>query len=226
LGLCNQALHFAPGGPAIYAIVRTGGKQYRVEPDQLLDVDLLHAEVGSTIDLGDVLLVSGGADVRVGTPLVSGARVVAEVVEHGRGKKIRVFKYKNKTRYRRLRGHRQDFTRLQIREILAEGIVIDAEPEEKPRAKKRAAPKAKAEAVAAEPEAEETATAETATAETPEVEDEAEAEAPEVAAEAPAAAAAEKPKRAPRKATPKAKAGTGDKPAPKPRTRKKADSGE
>lgn len=225
------------GRPAIYAIVRTGGKQYRVEPDQLVEVDLLHADVGTKLDLGEVLLVSGGADVRVGTPLVSGARVVAEVVEHGRAKKIRVFKYKNKTRYRRRHGHRQDFTTVQIREILAEGLVIDAVAEEekaKP-AKKRAGAKAKAEAAAAaeaetdttvdanapEPEAVEPAPE-------PEAADEAAAEADaEVTAEAPEAAdedtadAEVKPKR-----TPKAKADAGDKPAPKPRTRKKTDSGE
>ena len=65
--------------------MRTGGKQYRVEPDQLLDVDRLPADVGSFVEITDVLLVRGDVDVQVGTPLVDGARVVAEVVEHGRG---------------------------------------------------------------------------------------------------------------------------------------------
>jgi len=68
-----------------------------------------------------VLLLGGAGDVRIGTPIVDGARVLAEVIEHGRDKKILVFKYKNKTRYRRRHGHRQDFTRLAIRQILTEG---------------------------------------------------------------------------------------------------------
>lgn len=192
----------------------------------MLDVDLMQAEVGATVELGNVLLVSGGSDIRVGTPLVDGARVVAEVMEHGRGPKIRIFKYKNKTRYRRRLGHRQDFTRLQIREILAEGLVIEAPVEEaKPkRARKRAAPKPKA---VVEPEA--TPVVE---AEAPEAEPEAApvvAE-PEVAAETPAAEpkparkrAAAKPKSTalkPRSTTPRARTQAAT-PPPKPRGRKK-----
>ncbi len=117
----------------------------------MLDVDLLKAEVGSIVELSDVLLVGGNGSVKVGTPLVDGARVIAEVVEHGRDKKITVFKYKNKTRYRRKRGHRQDYTRLAIRGILAAGEDAPADEEEKPKraARKRAAPKAKAEMAAA-----------------------------------------------------------------------------
>jgi large subunit ribosomal protein L21 len=111
----------------------------------VLDVDRLQVEVGSTVELKDVLLLSGAGDVRVGTPLVDGATVMAEVLEHGRDKKIRVFKYKNKTRYRRRFGHRQDFTRLAIRQILADGKAVEtAEPVEKPKrpSRKKAAPKA------------------------------------------------------------------------------------
>jgi len=87
--------------------------------------------------LKDVRLLGGGGDVRVGTPVVDGASVVAEVLEHGRDKKILVFKYKNKTRYRRRFGHRQDFTRLAIRQILADGQVIEAPEKPKPARKKR-----------------------------------------------------------------------------------------
>jgi large subunit ribosomal protein L21 len=107
----------------IYAVIRSGGKQYKVEPNQLLDVELLPTDVGAVVELSDVLLVADGDDVTVGQPLVAGARVVAEVVEHGRGPKIIVFKYKNKTRYRRKTGHRQAYTRLAIRQIL-----VGAEP--------------------------------------------------------------------------------------------------
>jgi large subunit ribosomal protein L21 len=125
----------------IYAIVRTGGKQYRVEPEQLIDVDSLPAEVGSTVEMTDVLLIAGNGDVKVGRPVLEGARVIAEVVEQGRGPKIIVFKYKAKTRYRRRRGHRQGYTRLVVRQILtAEG---PPEAEEKP--KRRRPSKAEAE---------------------------------------------------------------------------------
>ncbi|MCH7997908.1 MAG: 50S ribosomal protein L21 [Chloroflexi bacterium] len=125
----------------MYAIVRTGGKQYRVEPEQLIDVDSLPAEVGSTVEITDVLLIASNGDVKVGRPVLEGARVIAEVVEQGRGPKIIVFKYKSKTRYRRRRGHRQGYTRLVVRQILtAEGT---SEAEEKP--KRRRPSKAKAE---------------------------------------------------------------------------------
>jgi large subunit ribosomal protein L21 len=133
-----------PKEEPIYAIVRAGGRQYRVEPDQQLSVDRIQAEAGSTVDL-DVLMLGGDGDVRVGTPTVAGARVVAEVLEHGRAAKILVFKYKNKTRYRRRHGHRQDFTRLAIRQIITGPgeTAVGAETPPKP-ARRRAQPKAEA----------------------------------------------------------------------------------
>ena len=101
-----------------------------MEPNQILDVDRLPAEVGSQVELTDVLLLGGDGDVRVGTPTVEGARVVAEVVEHGRDKKIVGFKYKAKTRYRRKWGHRQDYTRLAIRRIEARPeVAVEEEAE-------------------------------------------------------------------------------------------------
>jgi large subunit ribosomal protein L21 len=150
--------------------VRTGGKQHRVEPNQLLDVERLPAAVGDTVELLDVLLVTDGEEVTVGQPTVAGARVIAEVVEHGRDKKIVVFKYKPKTRYRKKIGHRQSYTRLAIRQILIgrepEAVAV-AEAPAKPRPRRapaKRAPKAKAEAapeaiteVAPEPAPEETA---------------------------------------------------------------------
>src|SRR5687768_8301195 len=107
----------------IYAIVRTGGKQYRVETNQTLDVERLDVDIGATVELA-ALLVGGNGDTQVGTPEVAGVQVVAEVVEHGRGEKIRIFKYKNKTRYRRRQGHRQEYTRLTIKEIVSGGKVV------------------------------------------------------------------------------------------------------
>src|SRR5438309_1841917 len=103
----------------MFAVIRTGGKQYTVREGETLDVELLKAEPGSQVELADVLMVGEGDDVNIGRPTVGGAKVVAEVVEHGKGEKIIVFKYKPKTRYRRKIGHRQQFTRLAIREIVA-----------------------------------------------------------------------------------------------------------
>jgi len=106
------------GGNIIYAIVQTGGKQYKVSPGDTVDVERLPAEEGSTIELDQVLLIADGEKVRVGTPTVEGAKVIAEVVGEGKGEKAIVFKYKPKVRYRRMRGHRQLYTRLAIKEIL------------------------------------------------------------------------------------------------------------
>ena len=100
-----------------YAIIETGGKQYRVHPGQTIDVELLSADPGSTVELDRVLMI-GGDKVVVGTPTVADARVVADVVEHGRGEKIVVFKYKPKNRYQRKTGHRQSYTRLAIRDVV------------------------------------------------------------------------------------------------------------
>ena len=101
------------------AIVRTGGKQYRVEPGQLLRVEKLEAEVGSTVELSEVLLVGKGADVKVGTPLVSGAKVKGTVTQHGRGPKLIIYKFKRRKNQRKRAGHRQPFTEIKIDEITA-----------------------------------------------------------------------------------------------------------
>lgn len=113
----------------MYAVIETGGKQYRVSPGQTIEVELLPAEPGSTVALDRVLLVSNEDQTLVGQPVVPGAKVVATVSREGRGKKIIVFKYKSKKRYRRTTGHRQDYTYLTITDIHANGasIVPDAE---------------------------------------------------------------------------------------------------
>ena len=124
-------------------------------------MDRLEVEVGSTVELTDVLFLSEGGTATVGTPTVADARVVAEVVEHGRDKKILVFKYKNKTRYRRRYGHRQDYTRLAIKRMgIGEIEVATAKPKRATRKK----PATKEAAVASEAAADQTADA-TATAE-------------------------------------------------------------
>ena len=101
-----------------YAVFKTGGKQYRVQPGDTLDVELLPNEIDSVAEFGEVLAVSRGGELTVGTPNVEGARVMAQVQSHYKDRKVIVYKYKAKTRYRRKRGHRQSYTRLVIQDIL------------------------------------------------------------------------------------------------------------
>jgi large subunit ribosomal protein L21 len=104
----------------VYAIIRTGGKQYRVKPGDVVRVERLEGEVGSSVTLGDVLLLAGedGAP-RVGSPLLDGVSVQGTVVEQDRDAKVRVFKYKKRKHYRRTRGHRQSFTAVRIDAVQA-----------------------------------------------------------------------------------------------------------
>ena len=103
----------------MYAIIRTGGKQYQVAAGDTLRVEKLKGEVGDTVELSDVLLVADGDEVKVGRPLVEGARVVAKIAEQGKAKKVLVFKKRKRKGYKVLRGHRQLFTALTIEEITA-----------------------------------------------------------------------------------------------------------
>lgn len=102
----------------MYAIIRDRGTQYRVEEGQVVDVALLDAAPGDQVELGEVLMLGGSDSVQVGTPLVAGAKVVAKVVGNTKGDKIVVFKYKNKKRYRRRTGHRQQYTSIAISQIV------------------------------------------------------------------------------------------------------------
>ena len=101
----------------MYAILETGGKQYKVRPGDTLRVEKLQGAPGDTVTLDRVLLLADGEQVEVGSPVVAGAKVLAEVVEQGRGPKLIVFKYKAKVRYRRKTGHRQSLTTLRVTEI-------------------------------------------------------------------------------------------------------------
>ena len=135
----------------MYAVVRTGGKQYRVAKDDVITVEKLAGEAGEAIAFTDVLMVSGDGDPEIGAPLVDGATVTGEVVEQGRAAKIIVFKKKRRKNYRRTHGHRQHETLVRITDILTGGA--------KPKASKKAtAAKPKAEPAAdeakAKPEAE------------------------------------------------------------------------
>ena len=103
----------------MYAIIRDRGMQYRVEEGQVVELALMNADIGSQVELGEVLMIGGGDKVTVGSPLVSGAKVLAKVVGNSKGEKIIVFKYKNKKRYRRRTGHRQQYTKVSISQILS-----------------------------------------------------------------------------------------------------------
>ena len=103
----------------MYAVLTTGGNQYKVSEGDVIYVEKLNVEVDSTVELTDVLAVSNGETLKVGTPVVEGAKVVAKVVAQGKAKKVTVFKYKAKKDYRRKNGHRQPYTKLVIEKIEA-----------------------------------------------------------------------------------------------------------
>jgi large subunit ribosomal protein L21 len=117
----------------MYAVIRTGGKQYRVAPEDVLEVERISGDAGDTVEFGDVLMV-GGDNVEVGAPLVSGASVAAELVEHFRGEKVIIFKKRRRQNYRRKQGHRQELSRVRITEILTGG----AKPSKQASAPKKA----------------------------------------------------------------------------------------
>ncbi|MGE0719876.1 MAG: 50S ribosomal protein L21 [Alphaproteobacteria bacterium] len=103
----------------MYAVIRTGGKQYKVAKDDVIVVEKLDAEAGAAVTLSDVLMVGGEAGVTVGSPTVAGAAVTAEVVSQGKGEKVLIFKKRRRQNYRRKRGHRQPQTVLKITGIAA-----------------------------------------------------------------------------------------------------------
>ncbi|MEL6111166.1 MAG: 50S ribosomal protein L21 [Pseudomonadota bacterium] len=139
----------------MYAVVKTGGKQYRVAKDDIIKVEKLAGDDGETVVLDEVLMVANGGDVTVGAPLVDGASVAAEILEQGRAKKIIVFKKRRRQNYRRKKGHRQHLTVLRVTDILTGGA--------KPSAVKKTAKPAPAESAAAPaPAAEVAPAAETA----------------------------------------------------------------
>ena len=101
----------------MYAVIKTGGKQYRVAPGQKLKVEQIPADVGAEIILDQVLMVGEGESVRLGQPVIAGVAVKATVVSHGRGEKVRIFKMRRRKHYQKHQGHRQNYTELQIDSI-------------------------------------------------------------------------------------------------------------
>ena len=122
----------------MYAVIKTGGKQYRVKPDDVLEIERLPGEAGDILEFDQVLLVANDAGIEVGTPVISGALVAAELVEQTRGDKIKIFKKKRRKHYRRTMGHRQDLSQIRITEILTGG----AKPSKQTAARKKAPVKA------------------------------------------------------------------------------------
>ena len=103
----------------MYAVIATGGKQYRVEQGETIEVEKLGAEAGATIEFAEVLLVADGERIQVGAPHVSGAKVTAQVIDEKKGPKLTIYKYRRRKGYRRKTGHRQTYTRLKITSISA-----------------------------------------------------------------------------------------------------------
>lgn len=108
----------------MYAVIKTGGKQYRVAPQDIIQIEKVPGEIGETIKFAEVLMVGGEGDPQIGTPIVKGASVAGEVLEQGRGGKIIVFKKKRRKNYRRKNGHRQDLTTIRITDISTGGAKI------------------------------------------------------------------------------------------------------
>ena len=109
---------FLYGGENIYAIIEVGGKQYKVAPNQTIEVELLDVPEGDTVELDKVLFIGEDKNTLVGKPIIKGAKVLATSLGEARGEKVIVFRYKSKVRYRSKRGHRQTYTKILVNEII------------------------------------------------------------------------------------------------------------
>ena len=112
----------------MYAVIKTGGKQYRVAPDDIIEIEKVAGEPGALVEFGEVLMLAGNGSPSIGSPLVSGAKVTAEVVRQARGDKVIVFKKRRRHMWKRKRGHRQFLTTVKILELLAEGQKASKKP--------------------------------------------------------------------------------------------------
>lgn len=125
----------------MYAVIKTGGKQYRVEEGEFLRVEKLDAEAGDKVELAEVLMLVDGDDVQIGAPMIDGAVVSATVREQGRGEKVKIIKFRRRKHYRRQAGHRQSYTEILIDSISAKGAKKAVAPAKAKPAAKKAAPK-------------------------------------------------------------------------------------
>jgi len=101
----------------MYAVIATGGKQYRVERGEVLRIEKLTAEPGSTVEFDQVLLIADGADIKVGAPMLKGGKVTATVEEHGKGDKVSIVKFRRRKHYMRMKGHRQHYSQVRVTDI-------------------------------------------------------------------------------------------------------------
>ncbi len=101
----------------MYAVIKTGGKQYRVQEGQVIRVETLNVEAGETVDFSEVLMVANGDDIKIGAPVVEGAKVSGKVLEHGRHKKVEIIKFKRRKHHMKRQGHRQNYTAVRIESI-------------------------------------------------------------------------------------------------------------
>ncbi len=122
----------------MYAVIKTGGKQYKVAAGEKLRVEKLEGEVGAKVVIDKVLMLNDGTNTTIGAPLVAGAKVSATVLSHGRADKVMIFKFRRRKHYRKTQGHRQSFTEIQIGEILAAGATAAAAKPAKAKAAKAA----------------------------------------------------------------------------------------
>jgi large subunit ribosomal protein L21 len=132
----------------MFAVIRTGGKQYRVAPNDIIKVEKIAGEPGDIVELAEVILLGGEGGPKTGSPTIAGAMVAAEVISQGRGEKVVVFKKKRRKNYRRKKGHRQLLTALRITEILTDG---KKPSKAAPKPEKKAAPKPEAKKAEAKP---------------------------------------------------------------------------
>ena len=123
----------------MFAVIKAGGKQYRVAEDQVLKVEGIKGEPGTIVQIGDVIML-GGDTPQIGSPMIAGASVAAEILDHVRGAKVIAFKKRRRKNSRRKRGHRQEFVLIRISEILTEGAKPTKGPKPKPEAKAKAEP--------------------------------------------------------------------------------------
>jgi large subunit ribosomal protein L21 len=115
----SKSLQVISGEKPMYAIIKTGGKQYRVRAGEQVRVETLPVEAGAAVSFDEVLMVGAGDDIRVGAPLVAGAKVKATVLGHGRGDKVKIFKLRRRKHFQKTQGHRQDYTEVRIDDIVA-----------------------------------------------------------------------------------------------------------
>ena len=134
----------------MFAVIRTGGKQYRVVPNDIIKVEKIAGEPGDIVELAEVILLGGEGDPKTGSPTIAGAMVAAEVISQGRSEKVVVFKKKRRANYRRKKGHRQLLTALRITEILTDG---KKPSKAAPKRERKASPKQEAKKAEKQPEA-------------------------------------------------------------------------